>query len=209
MLSKVLLLKQLYLKRLCGDTYCDNIIFKKPFRDGISITNINQTIKSCNLCELAKSADNKIIGINDKNSTIIFITLKPIMQYTSSFEMISNIAKRVFEVESYSLLSLIKCNTHLKIQYKHIEVCMEYIKLQIQELDSKIIILFGDEVANALLGMQEKLDNLRGRILSHILDKQRDFIVTYSISDLLKNQSFKKAAMEDFKIAKTYLKGVR
>lgn len=209
MLSKVLLLKQLYLKRLCGDIYCDNIIFKKPFRDGISITNINQTIKSCNLCELAKSADNKIIGISDKSSTIIFITLKPIMQYTSSFEMISNIAKRVFEVESYSLLSLIKCNTHLKIQYKHIEVCMEYIKLQIQELDSKIIILFGDEVANALLGMQEKLDNLRGRILSHILDKQRDFIVTYSISDLLKNQSFKKAAMEDFKIAKTYLKGVR
>lgn len=209
MLSKALLLKQLYLKRLCGDTYCDNVVFKKPLTDSITITNINQTIKSCNLCELAKSADNKVVGISNKDSAIVFITLKPIIQYSSSFEMISNIAKRVFEVESYSLLSLIKCNTHLKIQDKHIEVCMEYIKLQIEELDSKIIILFGDEVANALLGMQEKLEDLRGRVLSHILDKQRDFIVTYSISDLLKNQSFKKAAMEDFKIVKTYLKGVK
>lgn len=209
MLSKALLLKQLYLKRLCGDRYCENITFKKPLSSSIANTNIAQAIKSCNLCELAKSTDNKIIGEITKASSIIFITLKPIVPYTSSFEMIKNIAQRVFEVESYSLLPLIKCDTHLNIQERHIDICMEYLKLQISELDSRLIILFGVEVANAILGIQEELEHLRGRILSHILDKQRDFIVTYSISDLLKNQSFKKSAMEDFKIAKTYLKGVR
>ncbi|WP_181881771.1 uracil-DNA glycosylase family protein [Helicobacter sp. MIT 14-3879] len=189
--------------------YCQNVVIREPNKINFRKSSLDEVIHSCSLCELSKSANNKVIGSINTESRITFITLKPIVKYSASFEMISNISNRVFEEEFYNTLSLIKCNTHLQIKDEHAIVCMEYLKSQIDNLNPKLIIIFGIDSAKYLIGGDEKLEDLRGRVLNNLLDKQRDFIVTYSISDLLKNQSFKKAAMEDFKIAKIYLKGCK
>ena len=75
-------------------------------------------------------------------------------------------------------------------------------------LNPKIIILFGEIVTRHILQTEEKLENLRGRILKskNLLNKQKDFIVTYAINDLLKNPSLKPLAFDDFKIAREFLK---
>ena len=115
-LEKALLLKQLYLRKLCGESYCQNIVFapKKPIVSDKSKMTLEQIIANCALCELSKSANGKVFGQINADSQICFITLKPIAPNGASFEMIENIAKRVFGVESYSLLSLIKCDTHIQ-----------------------------------------------------------------------------------------------
>lgn len=201
MLGKALLLKQLYLKKMCGEMYCQDFTPPKPLTSNKSKLNLPQIIESCLLCELSKSADKKICGNIAKNAEISFITLKPILPYSASYDMIENIAKNVFSVESYNLLSLIKCVTHIAHKQSHIDTCGDYLKTQIKHIDSKIFIIFGEEVAHFLLENDEKLESLRGRILTNI----KDFIVTFHTSDLLKNHNLKKLAFDDFKVAKSYI----
>lgn len=201
LLEKALLLKQLYLKKICGESYCQDFTPPKPIISEKSKLNLTQIIESCTLCELSKSADKKICGSIVPNANICFITLKPILPYSVSFEMIENIAKGVFSVESYSLLSLIKCVTHIPCKQSHIATCGDFLKTQIKEMDSQLFVIFGEEVAQFLLENDEKLESLRGRILTNI----KNFIVTFHTSDLLKNHNLKKLALEDFKIAKDYI----
>lgn len=205
-LEKALLLKQLYLRKLCGESYCQNITFsqKKPIVSEKSKMSLEQIITNCALCELSKSADSKHIGEIRKGAKICFITLKPIAPHSASFDMIENIAKRVFGVESYSLLSLIKCDTHKPSAKSHAKICFDYLKAQLANLDSRLCVIFGAEVAHLVLENDEPLESLRGRILTNA--KKRDFIVTFHIGDLLRNQSLKKLALGDFKVAKAHLK---
>ncbi len=213
MLAKALLLKQLYLRRLCGERYCQNIDFSRPqapvFRANSvsggakSAANFKQIVQSCALCELHKGASGKILGEISAGADITFITQKPVPPHSVSLDMLQNIAKRVFGVESYNLLSLIKCDTIAPIKPTHEGICLGYLSEQMKLADSKMFIIFGEEVAHFVLNNDENLAALRGRILHNA--NKRDFIVTFHISDLLKNQNAKKLAYEDFKLAKAYL----
>lgn len=207
-LEKVLLLKQLYLRKLCGESYCQNIDFtpKNPIVSDKSKMSLEQIIANCVLCELSKSANNKICGTITKDAKICFITLKPILPYSASFEMIENIAKRVFGLQTYCLLSLIKCDTHISSNATHEKICFEYLRTQLNALNSvKLFVIFGEEVAHLVLKSDEKLEHLRGRILNNA--KKSVFLVTFRISDLLKNKNLKKLALEDFKVALEHLRG--
>ena len=207
MLVKTLLLKQLYIRRLIGEQYCENIDMNLKKDAIFKSNNLDYVIKNCNLCDLSKSSKEKILGLNGAISGIVFVTLKPILPFSASEVMIKNIAKNVFNEDSYSLFSMIKCNTNASIADKHIYVCKEYLKSQIDLLNPKIIILFGEIVARHILQTEERVENLRGRILKskNLLNKQKDFIVTYAINDLLKKPSLKPLAFDDFKIAKGFL----
>lgn len=206
-LEKALLLKQLYLRKLCGERYCQNIALQnKPIVSQKSKMTLEQIIESCVLCELSKSANGKNIGQIRADSQVCFITLKPIAPYSASFEMIDNIAKRVFGIESYSILPLIKCDTHIPSNTNHAKICFDYLKAQIGCVKARLFVIFGEEVAHFALQNDESLENLRGRILS---TNQRNFIVTFHIGDLLKNQSLKKLALSDFNVAKDYLAKIK
>ncbi|MGX3010453.1 uracil-DNA glycosylase family protein [Helicobacter sp. 23-1044] len=198
--QKAKLLKELYLRKMCGEEYYDYSPPPKKIVSEKSKLPLSQIIANCALCELSKSAESKIAG-EANNAEICFISLKPILPHSASFEMIENIAKRVFGAESYNILSLIKCATHISPNANHIKICGDYLKTQLKAQDSALCVIFGEEVAHFVLGNDERLENLRGRILSNI----RDFIVTFHIGDLLRNERLKKEAMADFKVAKDFL----
>ncbi|RDU57309.1 uracil-DNA glycosylase family protein [Helicobacter sp. MIT 99-5507] len=208
MLVKALLLKQLYIRRLIGENYCENIDINLKKDAIFKSSNLDDVIKNCHLCDLSKASKEKILGLSGGVNSIVFVTLKPILPFSASEIMIKNIAKNVFNEDSYSSFSMIKCNTNVNITDKYMYICKEYLKSQIDALNPRIIILFGEIVARHILQTEEKLENLRGRILEskNLLNKQKDFIVTYAINDLLKNPSLKPLAFDDFKIAKEFLK---
>lgn len=199
--QKVLLLKQLYLRKMCGERYCNDFTPPKKIINKQSKITLSQVIQNCALCELSKSAESKNAGFLNKNAKVCFITLKPISPHSASFDMIENIAKKVLCVESYSILSLIKCDTALQVGQNHIVSCGDYLKTQLRQMDCSLCIAFGVEVAHFVLENDNPIDSLRGRILSNI----KDFIVTFHTSDLLRNPQLKKSALEDFKVAKIYL----
>ena len=211
MLIKALLLKQLYIRRLVGENYCENIDtnFKK---DSIfKSNNLDEVVKNCHLCDLSKDSKEKILGLSGRENSIIFVTLKPILPFSASEIIIKNIAKNVFNEDSYSCFSVIKCNTNANITDKNMYICKEYLKSQMDLLNPKIVVLFGEIVARHILQTEENLENLRGRILKskNLLNKQKDFIVTYAINDLLKNSSLKPLAFDDFKMANEFLKNLK
>ena len=123
MLTKIFLLKQLYLRRLIGEQYCENIDLniKKDaiFKSG----NIDDVIKNCNLCDLSKYSKEKILGLNGASGGIVFVTLKPILPFSASEVMIKNISKNIFNTDSYSSFSMIKCNSNASINDKYIYIC--------------------------------------------------------------------------------------
>lgn len=196
-----LLLKQLYLRKMCGERYCNDLTPPKKIISKQSKITLVQIIENCALCELSKSAESKSVGHFNKDAKVCFITLKPIAPYSASFTMLDNIAKRVLGVESYNILSLIKCGTASQVAQSHIHICGDYLKTQLREMNCTLCIAFGVEVAHFVLENDDTFDSLRGRILSNI----KDFIVTFQTSDLLRNPQLKKSALEDFKIAKAYL----
>lgn len=199
--QKALLLKQFYLRKMCGERYCNDLTPPKKIFPAQSKITLSQIIENCALCELSKGAESKNVGHLNKNAKVCFITLKPIAPYSASFTMLDNIAKRVLGVESYNILSLIKCDTALQASQSHISTCGDYLKTQLREMDCTLCIAFGVEVAHFVLENDDAFESLRGRILSNI----KDFIVTFQTSDLLRNPQLKKSALEDFKMAKAYL----
>ena len=106
MLVKTLLLKQLYIRRLIGEQYCENIDMNLKKDAIFKSNNLDYVIKNCNLCDLSKSSKDKILGLNGAISGIVFVTLKPILPFSASEVMIKNIAKNVFNEDSYSLFSI-------------------------------------------------------------------------------------------------------
>lgn len=199
--QKALLLKQLYLRKMCGEQYCNDLTPPKKIISKQSKITLFQIIENCALCELSKSAESKSAGHLNKDAKVCFITLKPIAPYSASFTMLDNIAKRVLGAESYNILSLIKCDTALQVAQSHICACGDYLKTQLREMNCALCIAFGEEVAHFVLENDNPFESLRGRILSNI----KDFIVTFQTSDLLRNPQLKKSALEDFKVAKAYL----
>ncbi len=207
MLTKVFLLKQLYIRRLIGEQYCENIDLDEKKDIVLKSSNIDVMIKDCNLCDLSKYSKDKFPGINGLKYGIVFITLKPILPFSASETMIKNISNNIFNINSYSLFSIIKCSVNINIDDKCMYVCREYLKSQINIIDPKLIILFGEDVARCVLNTDDKVENLRCRILKskNLLNKEKNFIVTYAINDLLKNSSLKPLAFDDFKMAREFL----
>lgn len=206
MFAKALLLKQLYLRKLVGERFCVSMDWGAK-RDKVFRKNdIDNVIKHCNLCELSKVANERIVG-NLADSKVAFVSLKPILPFSASGEMIDKIAKNVLLTPTYSLLSIIKCNVNTAIKDTHIAVCKEFLKTQLNALNPRLIVFFGAEILDMLLGERYELEHLRGRIHKSktFLNREQDFIVTYAINDLLRNPSLKRNAWADFQNAQRFL----
>ena len=168
MKARLLLLKQLYLRRFVGERFT-TFVRPRSKREAIFAANdLDSVIKNCQLCELGKASKTRHIGIIKPHSPLVFITLKPILAHTKSSEMLENIAKKVFGVESFSAISLIKCECAAedKIPQKSLEICAKYAKTQVSQLSPALVILFGEKVAQIVLETSETGESLpRGRIL--------------------------------------------
>lgn len=197
MIAKILLLKQLYLRRLIGEEYCQSLSYDNKKDISLYDKTLNEIIDACMLCNLCKTCNNKYYGLLEGRSRLVFITLRPILEHTNSFEMLKNIATNVFKTNCYSALSVIKCNTSADVLDENILVCKEYLQRQLSSLNPTLIVLFGMEVAKSLIDIDDDFDNLRCRVLDSEGFKS-SFIITYSINDMLLNSNFKKIAFKDF-----------
>lgn len=195
--SKILLLKHLYLKKLIGRKYCKSVQLSQIQNITFAKKDMEYIINNCMLCELGKSSKTRISGLVKIPSSLVFINLKPVIESTNSFEMLGNIAKNVFCINDYSILSIIKCDVLGNIENSNVNACMPYLKDQLRKINPKIIILLGIEVAKYILNTNDSLSKLRGRVLNSPLLEGSKFIVTYSTSEIHRNSGLKKYVLED------------
>ena len=108
-------------------------------------------------------------------------------------QMLTNIAQRVFNLEHFSVLSLLKCAPHPPSP-QEIELCKPSLISQIQTLNASCLVLFGEVVLESLLGLDS---SHKGALLDAFGKKA---ITTHSIAALLRNPSLKKESLEHFRL---------
>lgn len=219
---QLLALKRLYLKRMCGEHFTQ--LQEKMPQKTHSMTSImngrgdelDSLIASCSLCTRSKLTTKRVSGFVNPRALICFITANPLVESThnqlvfapnKSATMLQNMIAHVFKIspQACSILSLLKCPIESTPHTDEVSMCLEFLHKQLECMAPQVIVLFGRECAQYILG--QNLEGVRdfrdyGRILWH---NNRSFLLTYSLGEIVRNPSLKPQVMQHLLVAKGVL----
>jgi len=106
-----------------------------------------------------------------------------------------------FKRQDVYIANILKCRppNNRKPQAEEVELCLPYLRKQIQLITPSVILCLGLTAAENLLGTRESLSRLRGRVLSF---EGTPVMVTYHPAALLRNPNWKRPAWEDVQAIK-------
>ena len=208
-------LHNLYMLKTLGFEYYDDIVTTVA-TSRLDLPNDYQTlhnqIKSCTLCNLAKTRENVIVSNNFSGEIdVMFILENPSKQEDEnnsillgkSGQMLSDIITKVLglELEQVYITNFIKCrmDTTTKLDEHTIISCKEYILKQIEIINPKIIVTLGENSYNYLTDDKSELIKIRGHKQTFL---NRTLIPTFHPNFLLRNPSYKKDVMVDMLLVK-------
>ena len=208
-------LHNLYMLKTLGFEYSDEIgtnIAKSRLELPSDYDTLHNQIKSCTLCNLAKSRKNVIIS-NEFQAPVevMFILENPSraedesnsILLGKSGQMMSDMITKVLDLELHQvyITNFIKCrmDTSTTIEEHTIISCREYILKQIELINPKVIVTLGENSYNYLTDDKSELSKIRGH-KQDFLDKI--LIPTLHPNFLLRNPSYKKDVMVDMLLVK-------
>jgi DNA polymerase len=217
-LKNALLLKQLYLMKILGYRYMDNIVISESKEPNIilpnNIENLEKQAKKCMLCELSKTRKSVLFGAGNQQAKIMFIGDAPSSSEDNegrffvgrTGEMLQDMITKVLKLETKDTYAtnLVKCKPYAgkKISPIDIHACHPYLMKQVELIQPKVIVTLGERAYQNLSGDNSSLEQIRGSVI-----QKNDYTIipTYHPSFLLKNPSYKKFVMEDLKKIKETL----
>ena len=147
MKNKKNLLSELYKMKLFGYNYTEKS--KNQKNDNIILPNdineLNTRINYCSLCELSKISKSKVSHLNNLENKIVILV--PFVLNKSNYNILNNITKKYLNIniENILILNLIKCNNNeININEKCFDICKDYTIKQLEILNPKSILSFGD-----------------------------------------------------------------
>ncbi len=174
-----------------------------------SLETLENIVVNCSLCNFSQNNKNIIFGEGNKRSKIIFLNLYSLDLQNNkniftgnSAKIISSICLNVLNItiEDIYIVNILKCVPTKNIENcnSEINICKPYIQKQIDIIQPKIIVAFGDSY-NYLTNSNKSLEQLR--------ESTQDYngikvISTYHPTHILRNPSCKKDVFEDFKKVK-------
>jgi len=218
-IEKIRLLKLLYQYRAMGIEY-----FKEynPIRADInmpanisSLTEIEEKIKKCHLCPLAKTRKNIVVGEGDPNADLMFIgeapganedeTGKPFVGRAGM--LLTKIIENVLHLkrEDVYIANIVKCRppNNRVPTLEEVASCKPYLLEQIKIINPKLIVALGSTSYHHLSeDYNMPISKIRGEILEFGNAK---LIPTYHPSFLLRNPSAKKDVFADMLKVKNLL----
>lgn len=169
---------------------------------------IKEEINNCQKCDLYKSRNKAIVGNGNPNAEIFLIGEAPgfeedkkgIAFVGKSGQLLDKIlAACNFDREKHIYIgNIIKCRPpqNRKPTKEEMEVCLPFLKRQIEMVDPKIIVLLGSTAIKGLLDPYAKITRDRGNWKMY---EKRFVMPTFHPSALLRNPALKKDVWEDFK----------
>ncbi len=218
-IEKIRLLKLLYQYRAMGIEY-----FKEynPIRADInmpanisSLTEIEEKIKKCHLCPLAKTRKNIVVGEGNPNADLMFIgeapganedeTGKPFVGRAGM--LLTKIIENVLHLkrEDVYIANIVKCRppNNRVPTLEEVSSCKPYLLEQIKIINPKLIVALGSTSYHHLSeDYNMPISKIRGEILEFGNAK---LIPTYHPSFLLRNPSAKKDVFADMLKVKNLL----
>lgn len=174
---------------------------------------IRDDIGDCTRCKLHKQRKNIVFGVGDVNADIMFIGEGPGADEDAQGEpfvgragqLLNNMIKAMgISREQVYIANVVKCRPpgNRTPERDECETCMPFLMRQIAVIRPKIIVALGAVAAKNLLGMNDSMANLRGRIYDF---RDTKLAVTYHPAFLLRDPRQKGEAWKDLQMVMKHL----
>lgn len=183
------------------------------------LTLLHEKVAHCKKCpELVESRTQTVLDSGNPNAKLCFVAEAPGRNEDVEGEVLVGKAGRLLtniisacgmnrSTDAY-LCNIIKCRPpqNRTPNEQECKNCLPFFKLQVHIIDPKYIVCLGNIAAQNLLGRDENISNLRGRLFdyedAHVKAK---VLCTYHPSFLLRNEFAKEDVWEDFQLLLNYM----
>ncbi len=165
---------------------------------------LKDVVENCYLCDLSKSRKNVLFGKGNKNSSLMFICDEPTSSEDElkdfyvgkTGETLVKIIENVLLLnkEDVYITHLVKCKSSDGLKHAYYSSCSTYLNKQIELINPKIIVTFGEKTYQYFCNNNTLLSQVRGQVMDF---KKFKLLPTFSINHLLRNPSLKKEVFYD------------
>ncbi len=173
---------------------------------------LKNIVENCYLCDLSKSRKNVLFGEGNINASLVIISdepsasedeLKSFYVGKTAVQLVKMINKvLLLKKEDIYITNLVKCKSPNGINVSHYSSCNTYLHKQIELINPKLIVTFGEKAYKYLCNDNSSFVQIRGQIMSF---KNYQVLPTHSISFLFRNPSLKKESYLDMLKIKSIL----
>lgn len=194
-----------------------NFIDKSPKKNQeskISLNSYQALISNCQECQLSKTRNNFVFGFGDPNADLMLVGEAPgFDEDNEGLPFVGKAGKLLDKIliaiglnrfEKVYISNILKCRPPKNRDPLPSEIlkCIPYLKKQIKIVSPKLIIALGKVAGKCLTSKDIPLREMRDQTYYYDGIPLR---VTYHPAALLRNQSLKKFAWDDFKWVKSYI----
>lgn len=188
-----------------------------PYLRNLSWEELQQAVKDCQLCELAKTRTQTVFGVGDPNADWLFVGEAPGAEEDrrgepfvgAAGQLLDNMmaAIRIKRGENVYIANVLKCRPpgNRDPQPEEVRQCDAYLKRQVALIQPRLIVAMGRFAAQTLLESDASISSLRGKLHQY---QGVPLIVTYHPAYLLRNLNDKAKAWEDLCFARTTMQGL-
>ena len=187
---------------------------KKNKESKITLSKFQSLISNCQECQLSKTRKNFVFGLGDPNADLMLVGEAP--GFNEDNEGIPFVGKagnlldkilRAIDLNRFEkvyISNILKCRPPKNRDPlpSEVEKCMPYLNKQIKIIRPKLIVALGKVAGKSLTGKDTPLKEMRNITYHYDGIPLR---VTYHPAALLRNQSLKKFAWDDFKWIRSYM----
>jgi len=180
---------------------------------------LHHSISSCQACGLCKERKQTVPGVGDRQASWMLIGEGPGVEEDAQGEPFVGQAGKLLDAmleaidlkrgEDVYIANAVKCRPprNRTPDVSEMTACFPYLKRQIALINPKLIILLGRAAVQAVLGGNQSLSSLRGKIFHYENDGQNiPAMVTYHPAYLLRNLPDKLKAWEDLCRVRRFMK---
>ena len=174
---------------------------------------IQEDIGECTRCKLHKGRKNLVFGVGNPNADLMFIGEGPGADEDEQGEpfvgragqLLNNMITAMgLRREDVYIANVVKCRppNNRQPEREECDTCMPFLLRQIEVIRPKIIVALGATAAKNLLGLNDSMGNLRGKLYDF---RGTKLVVTYHPAFLLRDPRQKKETWKDLQTVMQFL----
>lgn len=174
-----------------------------------TVKEIKEAAATCNKCSLCQNRKKAIFSSGNESAEVMFITDYPRDDEELAVDFFEGKSGKLLQQaliglginkEKIYFTSLVKCNVGNKVvKDEEIKACIDYLRNQVVLIRPKIVVLMGDVVVNEILGLENTVNVVRGKVVDK---KGIKYIGTYNPLILFNDDNKKVDFWNDLKLLK-------
>lgn len=188
-----------------------------PDIKGMDWQALQDCVKNCQACDLAKTRTQTVFGVGDPNADWLIVGEAPGAEEDKHGEPFVGQAGKLLDNmlaaihlkrgENVYIANVLKCRPpqNRDPNGEEVQKCDPYLKRQVELIQPKLILALGKFAAQSLLNTQDSISGLRGKLHQY---HGVPVVVTFHPAYLLRSPLEKAKAWEDLCLARETMRGL-